>query len=156
MRAAIGDIIHILKAGTCHVVFMHSSAEPMIAEIRAAVPTLREIVCLDAASAHGQSLAAWLGDVTDDPLDLRLPDTTLGFQGATGGTTGRSKLTQADNRFGATCIAAWSSYFRFSEPEGHSIRSDLIAYPLAAWALSSPSIASPIASPAGVPLNIPA
>jgi acyl-CoA synthetase (AMP-forming)/AMP-acid ligase II len=116
MRAAIGDIIHILKAGTCHVVFMHSSAEPMMAEIRAAVPSLREIVCLDAASAHGQSLAAWLGDETDDPLDLRLPDTALGFQGATGGTTGRSKLTQADNRFVATCIAAWSSCVRFNEP----------------------------------------
>ncbi len=113
MRAAIGDIIHILKAGTCHVIFMHSSAEPMMAEIRAAVPTLREIVCLDAASAHGQSLTAWLGDVTDAPLDLRLPDTALGFQGATGGTMGRSKLTQANNRFVATCIAAWSFCFHF-------------------------------------------
>ena len=116
MRAGIADIIHILKAGNCHVVFMHSSAEPMMADIRAAVPTLREIVCLDAVSAHGQGLAAWLGDVTDGPLDLRLPDTALGFQGATGGTTGRSKLTQANNRFGATCIAAWPSYFQFDVP----------------------------------------
>ena len=114
MRAAIGDIVHILKAGNCHVVFMHSSAEPMMAEIRAAVPTVREIVCLDAVCAHGHGLAAWLGDATDAPLDLRLPDTALGFQGATGGTTGRSKLTQANNRFGATCIAAWSSYIQFS------------------------------------------
>jgi acyl-CoA synthetase (AMP-forming)/AMP-acid ligase II len=116
MRASIADIIHILKAGNCHVVFMHSSAEPMMADIRAAVPTLREIVCLDAVSAHGQGLAAWLGDVTDGPLDLRLPDTALGFQGATGGTTGRSKLTQANNRFGATCIAAWPSCFQFDVP----------------------------------------
>jgi fatty-acyl-CoA synthase len=60
MRAAIGDIIHILKAGACHVVFTHSSAEPMMAEIRAAVSTLREVVCLDAASAHGPNLATWL------------------------------------------------------------------------------------------------
>src|SRR5262245_47248239 len=116
MRAAIADIIHILKAGDCHVVFMHSSAEPMMVEIRAAVPTLREVVCLDAVSAHGPDLATWLGDVSDAPLDLRLPDTALGFQGATGGTTGRSKLTQASNRFGASCIAAWSSCFQFSAP----------------------------------------
>jgi acyl-CoA synthetase (AMP-forming)/AMP-acid ligase II len=116
MRAAIADIIHILNAGNCQVVFMHSSAEPMMDEIRAAVPTLREVVCLDAVSAHGPDLAAWLGDVTDAPLDTRLPDTALGFQGATGGTTGRSKLTQANNRFMATCIAAWSSYFQFSVP----------------------------------------
>jgi fatty-acyl-CoA synthase len=109
MRAAITDIIHILKVGNCHVVFMDSSAEPMMAEIRAAVPTLRDVVCLDAVSAHGPALATWLGDVTDAPLDLRVPDTALGFQGATGGTTGRSKLTQANNRFIATCIAAWSS-----------------------------------------------
>ena len=116
MRAAIADIIHILKAGNCQVVFMHSLAEPMMAEIKAAVPTLREIVCLDAVSAHGPDLATWLGDVTDAPLDLRLPDTALGFQGATGGTTGRSKLTQANNRFGATCIAALSSYLQFGAP----------------------------------------
>src|SRR5262245_6437336 len=114
MRAAIVDIIHILKVGNCHVIFMHSSAEPMMAEITAAVPSLQEIICLDAVSAHGQGLEAWLGDVTDAPLDLRLPDTALGFQGATGGTTGRSKLTQASNRFVATCITAWSSYFQFS------------------------------------------
>jgi acyl-CoA synthetase (AMP-forming)/AMP-acid ligase II len=116
MRAAIGDVIHILKAGNCHVVFLHSAAEPMMAEIKAEVPSLREIVCLDAVSAHGPDLAAWLGDVTDAPLDLRLPDTALGFQGATGGTTGRSKLTQASSRFGASCIAAWSSCFQFSAP----------------------------------------
>src|SRR5262245_64250159 len=48
IRAAIADIIHILKAGNCQVVFMHSLAEPMMAEIKAAVPFLREIVCLDA------------------------------------------------------------------------------------------------------------
>jgi len=116
MRAAMADVIHVLKAGNCHLLFMHSSAEPMMAEIRASVPTLQEIVCLDAASAHGQSLAVWLGDVTDGPLDLRLPDTALGFQGATGGTTGRSKLTQANNRCVATCIAAWSSCFQFDAP----------------------------------------
>jgi len=116
MRAAIGDIIHILKAGNCHVVFMHSSAEPMMAEIRAAVPSLREIVCVDAASVHGPGLAAWLGDVTDAPLDLRLPDTALGFQGAAGGTTGRSKLTQANNRCMATAVGGCSFHFRSSVP----------------------------------------
>ena len=60
MRAAIPDIIHILKAGGCHVVFFHSAAEPMLSEVRAAVPTLREIVCLDGASQHGPNLTAWL------------------------------------------------------------------------------------------------
>ncbi len=116
LRAAIGDIIHILKAGNCHVMFMHSSAEPMMAEIKAAVPSLREIVCFDAMSAHGESLAAWLGDVTDAPLNLRLPETALGFQGTTGGTTGRSKLTQANNRFLATVVSGCSFYLQSSAP----------------------------------------
>ena len=44
------------------------------------------------------------------------PTTRIGFQGATGGTTGRSKLTQADNRFVATCIAAWSACLHFGTP----------------------------------------
>jgi len=116
MRAAIPDIIHILKAGGCHVVFFHSAAEPMLSEVRAAVPTLREIVCLDGASQHGPNLTAWLGDTSAAALKLRLPEDALGFQGATGGTTGRPKLTQSDNRWVATCTAVWSSCFHFSVP----------------------------------------
>jgi acyl-CoA synthetase (AMP-forming)/AMP-acid ligase II len=116
MRAAIGDIVHILKAGSCHVVFMHSSAEPMMAEIRAAVPSLRDIICLDSVSAHGPALTVWLGDMTDAPLDLRPPAEALGVQGTTGGTTGRSKLTQSNNRFLPTITAGCSFYLQSGVP----------------------------------------
>jgi fatty-acyl-CoA synthase len=116
MRTALPDIAHILEAGGCNVLFVHSSVEPMLAEIKAAVPTLRDIICLDGESQYGSNLSAWLDDTPAAPLDLRLPENALGFQGATGGTTGRSKLTQADNRWVATLVAGWSSCFPSSVP----------------------------------------
>jgi fatty-acyl-CoA synthase len=116
MRAALPDIVHILKAGEAHALFVHSAAAPLMAEIKASVPTLREVVALDGPSEFGPSLDVWLGDTADGPLDLRLPDDAVGFQGATGGTTGRSKLTQAANRFVATSTAGWSACLHFGVP----------------------------------------
>ena len=116
MRAAIPEIVQILKVGGCDVVFIHSSIDPMMGDIKAAVPTLREIICLDRESQYGPNLITWLGDTSAASLDLRLSEQVLGFQGATGGTTGRSKLTQSDNRFVATLVAGWSACFPSSLP----------------------------------------
>ena len=98
------------------LLFVHSAAAPLMAEIKSAVPTIKEIVSLDGPNNFGPELEVWLGAAAEGPLDLRLPDDAVGFQGATGGTTGRSKLTQADNRFVATCIAAWSGCLHFGIP----------------------------------------
>ena len=41
MKAALPDILHILAAGRCNLLFFHESAAGMIDEIRAQVPSLR-------------------------------------------------------------------------------------------------------------------
>jgi hypothetical protein len=46
MRAAPADILHILSAGRCGLLFFDPAAAPLIDAIRAGVPTLREVVCL--------------------------------------------------------------------------------------------------------------
>ena len=116
MRAAIADIIHILKAGSCDVVFMHSSAEPMMADIKAAVPTLREIVCLDTASAHGQSLTAWLGDVPMPRWICACRTRRWDSRARQAAPRAARSSRKSDNRFVATCIAGWSSCFPSSLP----------------------------------------
>ena len=116
MRAATPDILHILAAGRCNVLFFDASAAHLMDEIRAGVPTLREVVCIQGADALSPSLHEWLGDVDDSPLDFRVPEAAQGFQGATGGTTGRSKLTVASNRFLLTNVMAWSSCLHFDQP----------------------------------------
>jgi acyl-CoA synthetase (AMP-forming)/AMP-acid ligase II len=115
MRAAPADILHILSAGRCGLLFFDPAAAPLIDAIRAGVPTLREVVCLG-DDPRAPSLEAWLGEVSDEPLDLRLPENVQGFQGATGGTTGRSKLTVGSNRSILTSVLAWATCLHFDEP----------------------------------------
>ena len=60
MKAALPDILHILAAGKCNLLFFDQSAAPMLADIRKAVPTLREAVCIggtDPSRAHARGLA---------------------------------------------------------------------------------------------------
>jgi acyl-CoA synthetase (AMP-forming)/AMP-acid ligase II len=116
MRAAVPDILHILAAGRCSVLFFHPAAAGMIDEIRAAVPTLRELVCINGDDVRAPSLSAWLGETDDAPLDLRLPEEAQGFQGATGGTTGRSKLTVGTNRMMLTAVMAWATCLQYDTP----------------------------------------
>ena len=116
MRAAVPDILHILAAGQCSVLFFHEAAAGMLAAIREAVPTLREVVCIGGADASAPSLAQWLGNTSDALLDFRVAEDAQGFQGATGGTTGRSKLTVGSHRSIATSVLAWATCLSFDEP----------------------------------------
>ena len=116
MRAALPDIVHILAAGKCNVLFFHETAAGLLAAVREAVPSLREVVCIGGTDPSAPSLAQWLGDTADGPLDFQVPEQAQGFQGATGGTTGRSKLTLGSHRSIATSILAWATCLHFDEP----------------------------------------
>jgi acyl-CoA synthetase (AMP-forming)/AMP-acid ligase II len=116
MRAALPDILHILAAGRCDVLFFDASAAGMIDEIRAGVPSLARLVCINGTDARAPSLEDWLGGISDEPLDLRVDEDAQGFQGATGGTTGRSKLTVGTNRMVLTSVMAWATCLHYDEP----------------------------------------
>ena len=116
MRAALPDILHILAAGRCNLLFFDPSAAGLIDAIRQGVPTLREVVCVNGTDPRAPALADWLGDTSDEAPDLRLDEAAQGFQGATGGTTGRSKLTIGSNRFMMTGVLAWATCLHFDEP----------------------------------------
>jgi acyl-CoA synthetase (AMP-forming)/AMP-acid ligase II len=116
MRAAIPDILHILKAGRVDVLFFHSTASAILAEVRSQLPDVKEAVCLDRAVEGAPALPEWLGNTSEAPLDFVVPEDGLGFQGATGGTTGRSKLTQASNRMVHTSVGGWTTVLTFDTP----------------------------------------
>ncbi len=116
MKAALPDILHILTAGRCQLLFYDDSAIELVAAIRAAVPGLREAVALGAGDGRSPTLDTWLAEAPDEPLELRLSEAAQGFQGATGGTTGRSKLTVSSNRMMLTSVMAWSTCLQFDEP----------------------------------------
>jgi len=116
MKAALPDILHILSAGKCNLLFYDQSAAPLMAEIRQAVPTLRATVCIGGSDPEAPTLEQWIDGVVDMPLDFRVPEDTQGFQGATGGTTGRSKLTVGMNSSIVPSVMAWATCLHFDEP----------------------------------------
>ncbi|GGC88219.1 class I adenylate-forming enzyme family protein [Chelatococcus reniformis] len=113
LRNAIDDNVHILSAGGCEVLFYHSSATAQVKELKARVPSLRRVVAIDQADAEGVFLDDWIAGQPDERPDFRAPGEGLGMQGATGGTTGRPKLTQADNNWLLMSVLAWSTCLHF-------------------------------------------
>ena len=116
LRNALEANVHILGAGRCEILFFHTAAADHIATLKAEVPSLKLLVCIDGESPHGPSLRAWMAPHDGGFLDHVIPPDAIGLQGSTGGTTGRSKLTQADNRWLYICTLAWSGCWRFDEP----------------------------------------
>jgi acyl-CoA synthetase (AMP-forming)/AMP-acid ligase II len=116
LRAALEANVDILRRGRCGTLFFHSSIAEMIPVFTAAIPQLRRVVCLDADSSPYPSMAAWSGDHAGEFLDHRIPQSALGHQGSTGGTTGVPKLTQSTNDWLLMSTLAWATCWRFSAP----------------------------------------
>ena len=116
LRNALDANLGILADGGCEVLFYHSAVSAQIPAIKEGVPSLKHLVCIDRADPHGPSLADWTAPHDGGYLDLPLPSDAIGFQGSTGGTTGRSKLTQSDNGWLYMCTLAWCTTWSFDSP----------------------------------------
>lgn len=115
LRNTPADNIQILSSGGCTVLYYHSSAEALAQDIQSQVPTIRRVVCLDAAGPLGPFLDDWVAAQPETAPDLRVDESTLVFQGATGGTTGAPKLTLSDSRALLTVVQGWSMCLHFDD-----------------------------------------
>ena len=83
--------LQVLDFMDCEVLFFHSKFEHQIAQMRAALPKLRRVICIDAESAHGTSLDLWCAPHRR-PYRSQMEDPMAPtFLQPTGGTTGPSK-----------------------------------------------------------------
>ena len=80
----------VLDAFDCAALIFHSSYASMVDQMRAGLPKLRQLVCLDQPQPFAPSMAQWLEGVVDAPLDVAPIDDVAMIAG-TGGTTGRPK-----------------------------------------------------------------
>ncbi|HTJ93133.1 MAG TPA: long-chain fatty acid--CoA ligase [Pararobbsia sp.] len=80
----------VLDAFDCACLVFHGSYAPMVEHMRAQLPKLRALVCLDQRQPYAPSMAEWLEGVDDQPIDIAPPD-DLAMIAGTGGTTGRPK-----------------------------------------------------------------
>ncbi len=116
LRNAVDANTAILGDGQCEVLFYHSMVSEQIPRIKEGAPSLKLLICIDQPDAHGPALDDWIAAHDDGFLDRVVPTGALGFQGSTGGTTGRSKLTQADNSWLYMTVLAWATCWKFDAP----------------------------------------
>ncbi|GLR85222.1 AMP-binding protein [Bradyrhizobium iriomotense] len=86
----------ILDDFDCSLLLFHSSFAGMVEKIRANLPKLRALVCLDAALPFAPSFDAWLSD--DVGYFQREPVDDLVMLPGTGGTTGKPKGVMLSGR----------------------------------------------------------
>lgn len=108
-RNALDANIDFMNLTECEWLFYHSTFAGNVREVRAKVPTLKHVVCIDESDGEVMSLATFIDsttqrEITDIPYDPHRMATILG----TGGTTGRAKGILWDNLTWSTLIAETS------------------------------------------------
>jgi fatty-acyl-CoA synthase len=87
----------VLDAFDCAGLVFHSAYAPMVEQMRAALPKLRVLVCIDQACDFAPSLQQWLEGASDAPIDIPAID-DLAMIAGTGGTTGKPKGVMLSGR----------------------------------------------------------
>lgn len=116
LRNTLENNVEILRRGRVDALFFHSSVVEQVPHYRSGVPSLSHIVCLDSGDAGAPSLAQWSEGQSEEDPDFAIPVEAFGLQGATGGTTGQSKLTQADNHWLYMSNLGWAICLRHETP----------------------------------------
>jgi acyl-CoA synthetase (AMP-forming)/AMP-acid ligase II len=111
-----------LKLVDCDVLFIHSSLESSIAEIRSLVPTLRTVIGIDGPVPDADlSLDALVARAVEDPPEVPDdPNRTLTIF-PTGGTTGLSKAAVWTQRVWESVYSALWSSCPCTEPPVHLV-----------------------------------
>src|SRR6185369_11915625 len=76
----------VLDAFDCAALIFHSAYASMVEQMRAGLPKLRVLVCIDRPCAFAPSLTQWLEGVSDAAIDTA-PIDDLAMIAGTGGTT---------------------------------------------------------------------
>ncbi|MFY1634207.1 long-chain-fatty-acid--CoA ligase [Solwaraspora sp. WMMB335] len=92
-RLTAGEVDHILRDSTAELVFVEREFHPVVDRVRPDVPTIRQVVVLDAEGSDdpGAGLTNWLADVADSDVEHRCGPHDPVVQIYTSGTTGKPK-----------------------------------------------------------------
>jgi acyl-CoA synthetase (AMP-forming)/AMP-acid ligase II len=87
----------VLDAFDCSCLIFHSNYAALVAQMRADLPKVTTLVCLDQAMPYAPSLDQWLEGADDAPIDVPVVDDVAMIAG-TGGTTGQPKGVMLSGR----------------------------------------------------------
>jgi acyl-CoA synthetase (AMP-forming)/AMP-acid ligase II len=88
---------YVLDAFDCSCLVFHSNYAPLVEQMRADLPKLTTLVCLDREMPYAPSLEQWLDGASDAPIDVPVVDDVAMIAG-TGGTTGQPKGVMLSGR----------------------------------------------------------
>ncbi|MDM0009712.1 AMP-binding protein [Variovorax sp. J22G73] len=88
---------YVLDAFDCSCLVFHSNYAPLVEQMRADLPKLTTLVCLDREMPYAPSLDQWLDGASDAPIDVPVVDDVAMIAG-TGGTTGQPKGVMLSGR----------------------------------------------------------
>ncbi|WP_164738369.1 class I adenylate-forming enzyme family protein [Aquabacter cavernae] len=103
-RATAGECIDIMKMFAPEWLFIHASFADALADIRAAVPSLRGVVVVDGTGAGDPSMDAFLATARDVPVDSNIGGEDVVTLLTTGGSTGLPKGVMRASRNWSTLI----------------------------------------------------
>jgi acyl-CoA synthetase (AMP-forming)/AMP-acid ligase II len=96
-RNEIAENRFVLQAFDCVALLFHSAYAAMVQAMRAELPGLKALVCIDRRLDFAPALADWLDGVPDGPLQVTPVDDLVMLPG-TGGTTGQPKGVMLSGR----------------------------------------------------------
>ena len=150
-RNSIEDNIQILNDNECRWLFYHSVFAEAVEEIRARVPGLHGLVCIDRPNGPDPGLECWLADASDEVCYVPAGPHDITSIWPSGGTTGRSKGVMLSHLNFATMIANFATSMPYDEPPVHLVAAPMthaagcIAFPL--LALGATQVIIPSADP---------
>jgi fatty-acyl-CoA synthase len=127
----------ILDAFDCIALIFHSAYAPLVEQMRADLPKLAILVCLDKAMPFAPALETWLDGASDETLEIAAADDIAMIAG-TGGTTGQPKGVMLSGRNLETMSALTLMSYPF---EGRAVYLALAPLTHAAGVLCFPILA---------------
>jgi acyl-CoA synthetase (AMP-forming)/AMP-acid ligase II len=108
----------MLDAFDCEVLFFQAMFEPVIEELRAALPKVRHWICVDGSVAGCPSLEEWTAGQPDTPPAISYAQDDVVAVMPTGGTTGAPKGVMNTHRSVQTFCASFmiNCSYRADEP----------------------------------------
>lgn len=138
-RNAIDDNIAIMADNDCQWLFYHSSFAAQADAIRAGVPTLKGMVCIDRLNGSDPDLESWLQGASEQACYVPAgPHDIVSFW-PSGGTTGRAKGVLLTHLNFETMIASFAAGINYrSSPPVHLMAAPMthaagcVAFPMLA------------------------
>ena len=149
VRNTVEENIRVLQATDCEWLFYHSWFERQAEEVRAQVPGIKQLVCIDAEGRHAGCLDSWVSGFSGLAPYVEQGPHSVAAISATGGTTGAPKAVVLTHLNVETMASNFIACMPYEEPPVHLVvapithTAGVICLPLMAYGATNIMMAIP-------------